>query len=254
MPTHRPDFSDLSTQSLADLVGKAHRTVHKLLRAAGVAPVREDGRTLYRHPATALLAIYGNGNGLHPAAEKARLDRARAETAELALRHRRGEFARSRGRSLDVERPRALVEGAPTRASRSSARTRSGLRQGDGAPAREARRRDAGRAGRRQAHAAIPASPREGEAVIADEREPQLDALLVPRCSVATAARYFGRSKRWVQREIKDGRIPAIDTAPTVASRPCWSIALHDIRALVARYDMQAQRRVAEAAAKETSA
>lgn len=92
MPTHKPDLASLSTQQVADLVGKAQRTIVRLLRAAGVAPVREDGRTLYWHPPTVLPVIYAVGEGLNPQAEKARLDRARAETAELELHRRRGEL------------------------------------------------------------------------------------------------------------------------------------------------------------------
>lgn len=92
MPTHKADLASLSTAQLADLTGKAPRTVGKLLRAAGVKPTTEDGRTLYWNPPVALPVIYGNGDGLNPQAEKARLDRARAETAELELRRRRGEL------------------------------------------------------------------------------------------------------------------------------------------------------------------
>jgi hypothetical protein len=78
-----------------------------------------------------------------------------------------------------------------------------------------------------------------------------IDQHLVPRVSVATAAKYMGRSPRWVQREIAAGRLEAIDTSAPGARRPCWSIAIHHLRERICRAELQAERRLAEANATE---
>ncbi len=92
MPTHGPDLSALSITQLAKLTGCAKETVRKRLDAKGVAPARRDGRTIYYHPPTALPVILKAGDGLNPAAEKARLDATKADLAELDLAERRGEL------------------------------------------------------------------------------------------------------------------------------------------------------------------
>lgn len=76
MPTHKPDRTQLSISELSDVTGFAKETVTKRLRAAGVHPVREDGRTLWFAPQEALPALYeresrwrvarGGGNGKGP--------------------------------------------------------------------------------------------------------------------------------------------------------------------------------------------
>jgi hypothetical protein len=74
-----------------------------------------------------------------------------------------------------------------------------------------------------------------------------LDRHLVPRVSVARAARYLGRSPRWVQQAIAAGRIPAIDTSSPGSRRPTWSIAVRDLRAFIVRAELAAERRREEA-------
>lgn len=90
--THKPDLSALSITQLADLTGAAEKTVIKRLRAAGVDPIRENGRTLFFAPPVALPVILMAGNGLNPAAEKARKDRADADLKELELAKRKREL------------------------------------------------------------------------------------------------------------------------------------------------------------------
>lgn len=92
MPTHKPDLSRVSKSQLALLTGRDPTTVTKRLAAARVEPVAEDGRTLFYDPQLALAAIYLEGVALDPTAEKARLDSARADLAELELARRRGEL------------------------------------------------------------------------------------------------------------------------------------------------------------------
>jgi len=87
-------------KQLAWLVRCAHDTAGRRLAEAGLAPVRSDGRTVYFDPRDALPVLLGVGDGLNPQAEKARLDRARAEIAEHQLAERRGEYVR--GDDVDV--------------------------------------------------------------------------------------------------------------------------------------------------------
>jgi hypothetical protein len=79
----------------------------------------------------------------------------------------------------------------------------------------------------------------------------EIDSTLVPRVSVATASKYIGRSARWTQRAIAEGRIRAIDTSPPGSKRPTWSIAVHHLREFLIRCELQAQRRLAEVNASE---
>lgn len=92
MPTHKLDLGALSLTQLSELTGSNLRTVAKRLREAGVETSRTDGRTLYFDPRVALPVVLGSGEGLNPAAQKARLDSARADSEELKLRVRRGEL------------------------------------------------------------------------------------------------------------------------------------------------------------------
>ena len=73
---------------------------------------------------------------------------------------------------------------------------------------------------------------------------PEIDAHLVRRVNVATAARYLGRGPRWVQMEIEAGRLPAIDLAPDGAKRAKWAIAIADVWAYVGRAEARAHQRV----------
>jgi hypothetical protein len=92
VPTHKPDLSALSIAQLAELTGRHRTTVTQRLREARLDPVRTDGKTLWYTPRLALPVILGTGEGFDPQAEKARLDRARWELAELELAKRRGEL------------------------------------------------------------------------------------------------------------------------------------------------------------------
>jgi len=73
---------------------------------------------------------------------------------------------------------------------------------------------------------------------------PRIDAALAPHVSVALAARYLGRSPRWVQRAVLDRRLQAIDIAPPGAKRPSWAIAVHELRRFVAMAEAQAEKRI----------
>lgn len=90
MPTHQRSLDLVSLSDLATLTRHDRRTIRKAL--AGVGPAKQDGRTIWYSAPIALAAIYADGGGLDPAAEKARLDAARADLAEQELRKRRGEL------------------------------------------------------------------------------------------------------------------------------------------------------------------
>ena len=79
MPTVKADLSRLSMTQLAELTGRAHETVSKLLREAGLEPAARDGRTLYFTPRLALPVIFEIGTGLSLEAERARLAREQAD-------------------------------------------------------------------------------------------------------------------------------------------------------------------------------
>jgi hypothetical protein len=68
------------------------RTAANRLRTSGLKPLAEDGRSIFYDPRAALPVLFGVGAGLNPAAERARLDAAKAELAELELAKRRGEL------------------------------------------------------------------------------------------------------------------------------------------------------------------
>lgn len=92
MPTQR-DISKLSITQLAWICRCAKDTASKKLREAKLEPAGEDGKTTFYDPRDAVPILLGVGEGLNPAAEKARLDRAKAELAELELQEKRGELA-----------------------------------------------------------------------------------------------------------------------------------------------------------------
>jgi len=84
-----------------------------------------------------------------------------------------------------------------------------------------------------------------------DDMPREIDKYVLPRVNVKTAAKYLARSERWVQKAIRSGVLPAIDTAPDGAPRPCWSVAIRDLRAFTVKCEMRAERRLAEAQANE---
>lgn len=89
MGTQR-DITALSISQLAWIARCAQDTAAKKLREARLDPVREDGRATYYDPRDAIPILLGVGEGLNPAAEKARLDAAKASIAELELEEKRG--------------------------------------------------------------------------------------------------------------------------------------------------------------------
>jgi phage terminase Nu1 subunit (DNA packaging protein) len=89
MPTQR-DISRLSITQLAWISRVAKETASKKLREAQLDPVAQDARATYYDPRDAIPILLGVGDGLNPAAERARLDRAKSELAELELERERG--------------------------------------------------------------------------------------------------------------------------------------------------------------------
>jgi hypothetical protein len=83
---------------LQQLCGRKPETIRRLLD--GLDPVHRDGRSVHYDSRAALDRIYG-GEGLNPAAQRARHDAARADLAELDLKERLGDLV-----------PRADVEEA----------------------------------------------------------------------------------------------------------------------------------------------
>jgi phage terminase Nu1 subunit (DNA packaging protein) len=92
VPTHRRALAQLSTSELAYLARVKPETARKRLAAAGIEPARTDGRTLFFDARAALPALLGLGEGLNPTAERARLDKARADAQELRNAQLRGEL------------------------------------------------------------------------------------------------------------------------------------------------------------------
>lgn len=91
MSTKRRDLATLTTAELAFLTRRKGETVRSRLTETGVEPVREDGRTRW-WDARAALPVLLAAEELDPRAERARLDRARAEREELEVARRRGEL------------------------------------------------------------------------------------------------------------------------------------------------------------------
>lgn len=89
MPTHHRSLDLVSLSDLATLTRRDRRTIRKAL--AGVAPAKRDGKTIWYSAPVALDAIY-TGTALDPQRERARLDAARADLAELQAATRRGEL------------------------------------------------------------------------------------------------------------------------------------------------------------------
>jgi len=81
----------LTTSQLAEITGCARATVRRRLAKAGLRPHRSDGRAVWYAAPQAIEAILGDD--LNPRAEKARLDRARANLVEFQLAERRDQVA-----------------------------------------------------------------------------------------------------------------------------------------------------------------
>jgi len=82
----KQDVSRLTVNQLEELTGRSHRFVKRRLAAAGVRPIGEDGRSRIYPAQAALAAIFvGAADRLDAAQERAALDRARREAAELEL-------------------------------------------------------------------------------------------------------------------------------------------------------------------------
>lgn len=101
----------MNISKLAWVTRTAAETVSKRLRSAGVEPVARDGRAIFFDPRAAIPILLGVGEGLNPQAERARLDRARAELTESALRARMAELVEARGvdRSIVALRDRVTA-------------------------------------------------------------------------------------------------------------------------------------------------
>lgn len=83
------DITALSVTQLAWVCRKDIKGTRLKLRELGLAPVKQDGRSEYYDPRDAIPALLGKGEGLSPQAEKARLDKARADVLEIELQLKR---------------------------------------------------------------------------------------------------------------------------------------------------------------------
>jgi hypothetical protein len=92
VPTHGPNLRRLSISQLVIITGRAPRTISEKLRAKAVQPVGQDGRTIYYDPRQALPVLY---EALDSAAERTRLDAARADAQEMKNALARGETLQS---------------------------------------------------------------------------------------------------------------------------------------------------------------
>lgn len=89
MPTHRPTIAQLSTSDVAWLAKRKPGSIRRQLETAGLQPVRQDGRTLLWDSRAAFRVLLDRND---VSAERARLDAAKADLAELDLKRRRGEL------------------------------------------------------------------------------------------------------------------------------------------------------------------
>lgn len=90
MPTHGPELGQLSISQIVTITGFDARTIALRLRRAGLEPKARDGRSVRYDPRLALPILYDAGNS--PQAERARLDRVRADLLESDLAVRRSEL------------------------------------------------------------------------------------------------------------------------------------------------------------------
>jgi phage terminase Nu1 subunit (DNA packaging protein) len=93
VPTENGKLRYLSLTQLSEVTGAARATVRRRLAKAGLRPQRQNGRTTWYDAPAAIEIILGVGDDLNPRAEKARLDRARADMAEFQLAERRNQVA-----------------------------------------------------------------------------------------------------------------------------------------------------------------
>jgi len=59
VPTHKPSLRHLTTSQLGELTGRKTATVKRHLQAAGIDPVRVDGRSVWWDARAALAALFG---------------------------------------------------------------------------------------------------------------------------------------------------------------------------------------------------
>lgn len=93
MPTHSESLQYVNLSQLNELTRRSPQYIRDKLAKSDLRPHREDGRTVWYDASLALGVILGTGEGLNPQAEKARLDKARADMQELQLALARGEVA-----------------------------------------------------------------------------------------------------------------------------------------------------------------
>ena len=91
MPPHPDSLRLLTLSQLAEVTGCARATVRRRIARAGIRPHRRNGRTVWHDGPPAIAAILGAG--LDPRAEKARLDKARADMQEHRLAELRDSVA-----------------------------------------------------------------------------------------------------------------------------------------------------------------
>jgi hypothetical protein len=89
LPTHGPDLSRFNLTQLRALTGHAERTLRK--RLGDLAPIAQDGRTVW-YPARAALERIYLGEALDLTRERARLARAQSEAQEAKNRRDSGEW------------------------------------------------------------------------------------------------------------------------------------------------------------------
>ncbi len=88
MATHKPDIGKLCISQLQKITGKSYRTVKSRLNE--IDPISRDGKTLFFETKKALSLIYESKDAY---AEKARLDRLRADEIEHRLQLAKNEVA-----------------------------------------------------------------------------------------------------------------------------------------------------------------
>jgi hypothetical protein len=89
LPTHGPDLSRFNLTQLRALTGHAERTLRK--RLGDLAPIAQDGRTVW-YPARAALEQIYLGEALDLSRERARLARAQSEAQEAKNRRDANEW------------------------------------------------------------------------------------------------------------------------------------------------------------------
>lgn len=90
MPTHRPRITEFSTADLAYLAKRKPGSIRRQLEEAHLSPSRVDGRTLWWDARDVFRVL--TARGPDATGERARLDRARAESQEMKNAIMRGEL------------------------------------------------------------------------------------------------------------------------------------------------------------------